>query len=184
MEFNGIVAACVVVTAAGWALERGLKQAAETNRQREEYRVYENAGGLLLTIMIALIVFLFVCRAVYPEYLNGKNSLFFYAIGVCAIVNLVREIFLFFTMRITVTAMEISYRDRRGRIIQRTGMTSTSPQTTAITPLIFIFFCSVPSSCPFSFSGNHTRIWAAKFRNGTCANTFHRSNAIKWDVFP
>lgn len=121
MEFNGIVAACVVVTAAGWALERGLKQAAETNRQREEYRVYENAGGLLLTIMIALIVFLFVCRAVYPEYLNGKNSLFFYAIGVCAIVNLVREIFLFFTMRITVTAMEISYRDRRGRI-QTTGI--------------------------------------------------------------
>lgn len=95
MEFNRIVAACVVVTAAGWALERGLKQAAEKNRQREEYRVYENAGGLLLTIMIALIVLLFICRAVYPEYLNGKNSLFFYAIGICAIVNLVREIFLF-----------------------------------------------------------------------------------------
>lgn len=76
MEFNRIVAACVVVTAAGWALERGLKQAAEKNRQREEYRVYENAGGLLLTIMIALIVLLFVCRAVYPEYLNGKTVCF------------------------------------------------------------------------------------------------------------
>ena len=89
MEFNRILAACAVVTAAVWALERGLKQAAEKNRQRDEYRVYENAGGLLLTIVIALIVLLFVWRAVYPEYLNGKNSLFFYAIGVCAIVNLV-----------------------------------------------------------------------------------------------
>lgn len=121
MEFNRILAACVVVTVAAWALERGIKQAAEKNRQREEYQVYENAGGLLLTIVIALIVLLFVWRAVYPEYLNGKNSLFFYAIGVCAIVNLVREIFLFFTMRITVTAMEISYRDRSGRI-QTTGI--------------------------------------------------------------
>lgn len=36
-------------------------------------------------------------------------------------MNLVREIFLFFTMRITVTAMEISYRDRSGRI-QTTGI--------------------------------------------------------------
>ena len=108
MEFNRILAACAVVTAAVWALERGLKQAAEKNRQRDEYRVYENAGGLLLTIVIALIVLLFVWRAVYPEYLNGKNSLFFYAIGVCAIVNLVREIFLF-------------YRDRGGRM-QTTGI--------------------------------------------------------------
>lgn len=52
MEFNRILAACAVVTAAVWALERGLKQAAEKNRQRDEYRVYENAGGLLLTIVI------------------------------------------------------------------------------------------------------------------------------------
>ena len=36
-------------------------------------------------------------------------------------MNLVREIFLFFTMRITVTAMEISYRDRGGRM-QTTGI--------------------------------------------------------------
>ena len=63
MEFNRILAACAVVTAAVWALERGLKQAAEKNRQRDEYRVYENAGGLLLTIVIALIVLLFVWRA-------------------------------------------------------------------------------------------------------------------------